>query len=159
MQYELLVNSKGVRCESESVVGFACCFYPDYHGLSWERWNTIIGSRSPKYFMGEERNKEEFWQNVPKELLAGMIIELSAELVLALVVDIFYHNLVLVASISFSLLVTLSLFTLLGAVISFLINRLKIDPVIASGSFVTTINDAMRLLFYFSVQQNMLHVL
>lgn len=109
--------------------------------------------------MGEERNKEEFWQNVPKELLAGMIIELSAELVLALVVDIFYHNLVLVASISFSLLVTLSLFTLLGAVISFLINRLKIDPVIASGSFVTTINDAMRLLFYFSVQQNMLHVL
>lgn len=109
--------------------------------------------------MGEERTREEFWQNVLKELLAGMIIGLSAGVVLALVVGIFYQNLVLAVIIGFSLLVTLSLSTVVGAVIPFLINRLKIDPAIASGPFITTINDAMGLLIYFSAATKLLHVL
>ncbi|MGX7394092.1 magnesium transporter [Carnobacterium mobile] len=109
--------------------------------------------------MGEERTREEFWQNVLKELLAGMMIGLSAGAVLALVVGIFYQNLVLAAIIGFSLFVTLSLSTVVGAVIPFLINRLKIDPAIASGPFITTINDAMGLLIYFSVATKLLHVL
>lgn len=109
--------------------------------------------------MGEERTREEFWQNVLKELLAGTIIGLSAGVVLALVVGIFYQNLVLAVIIGFSLLVTLSLSTVVGAVIPFLINRLKIDPAIASGPFITTINDAMGLLIYFSAATKLLHVL
>ena len=109
--------------------------------------------------MGEEKTREEFWQNVLKELLAGMIIGLSTGVVLALVVGIFYQNLVLAVIIGFSLLVTLSLSTVVGAVIPFLINRLKIDPAIASGPFITTINDAMGLLIYFSAATKLIHVL
>ncbi|MFC5975645.1 magnesium transporter [Carnobacterium antarcticum] len=109
--------------------------------------------------MGEKRTKEEFWQNILKELVAGMIIGLAAGIVLALVVCIFYQNLVLAVIIGFSLFVTLSLSTVVGAVIPFLINRLKIDPAIASGPFITTINDAMGLLIYFSVATKLLHVL
>ncbi|MEG0288915.1 MAG: magnesium transporter [Carnobacterium sp.] len=109
--------------------------------------------------MGEKRTKEEFWRNILKELVAGMIIGLAAGIVLALVVGIFYQNLVLAVIIGFSLFVTLSLSTVVGAVIPFLINRLKIDPAIASGPFITTINDAMGLLIYFSVATKLLHVL
>ena len=76
--------------------------------------------------MGEKRTKEEFWQNIFKELLAGMMIGLAAGVVLALVAGIFYQNIVLALIIAFSLFITLSLSTVVGAVIPFLINKLKI---------------------------------
>lgn len=109
--------------------------------------------------MGEKRTKEEFWRNILKELIAGMIIGLVAGIVLALVAGMFYQNLVLALIIGFSLFITLSLSTVVGAVIPFLINRLKIDPAIASGPFITTINDAMGLMIYFSIATKLLHIL
>lgn len=109
--------------------------------------------------MGEKRTKEEFWRNILKELMAGMIIGLAAGIVLALVAGIFYQNIVLALIIAFSLFVTLSLSTVVGAVIPFLINKLKIDPAIASGPFITTINDAMGLMIYFTVATKLLHIL
>ena len=109
--------------------------------------------------MGEKRTKEEFWQNIFKELLAGMMIGLAAGVVLALVAGIFYQNVILALIIAFSLFITLSLSTVVGAVIPFLINKLKIDPAIASGPFITTINDAMGLMIYFSIATKLLHIL
>ena len=109
--------------------------------------------------MGEKRTKEEFWKNILKELLAGMMIGLAAGIIMALVAGIFYQNFTLALIIAFSLFVTLSLSTVVGAVIPILINRLKIDPAIASGPFITTINDAMGLLIYFSVATKLLHML
>lgn len=109
--------------------------------------------------MGEERTREEFWKNVLKELGAGMIIGLASGFVLALVVGIFYQNWILALIIGFSLFITLSLSTVVGAVIPIFINKLNIDPAIASGPFITTINDALGLLIYFSIATQLLHVL
>ena len=83
----------------------------------------------------------------------------DAGVVLALVAGIFYQNIVLALIIAFSLFITLSLSTVVGAVIPFLINKLKIDPAIASGPFITTINDAMGLMIYFSIATKLLHIL
>lgn len=109
--------------------------------------------------MGEERTREEFWKNVWKELGAGMMIGSVAGLVLALVVGIFYQNFILALIIGFSLFITLSLSTVVGAVIPIFIHKLKIDPAVASGPFITTINDAMGLLIYFSIATKLLHIL
>ena len=109
--------------------------------------------------MGETRTREEFWKNILKELLAGMMIGLAAGTVMAIVAGVFYQNMTLALIIGFSLFVTLSLSTVVGAVIPILINRLKIDPAIASGPFITTINDAMGLLIYFSIATKLLHML
>ena len=109
--------------------------------------------------MGEKRTKKEFWENILKELLAGMMIGLTAGIVLAFVAGIFYQNLILAFIIAFSLFITLSLSTVVGAVIPFLINKLDIDPAIASGPFITTINDAMGLMIYFSIATKLIHIL
>ncbi|SEL38099.1 magnesium transporter [Carnobacterium iners] len=109
--------------------------------------------------MGGKRTKKEFWENILKELLAGMMIGMTAGIVLSLVAGIFYQNLILAFIIAFSLFITLSLSTVVGAVIPFLINKLNIDPAIASGPFITTINDAMGLMIYFSMATKLLHVL
>jgi len=50
-------------------------------------------------------------------------------------------------SISIALIVA----TLAGAVVPLVINTLKIDPAVASGPFITTINDILSLLIYFGL--------
>ena len=51
--------------------------------------------------------------------------------------------------IGLALLVVIVNATVVGAVIPFLLERVKIDPAIATGPFITTTNDALGLLIYF----------
>lgn len=57
----------------------------------------------------------------------------------------------------FTLAVSISLFTVLvfaslfGTFIPLTLNRLKIDPAVATGPFITTINDIVGLLIYFTI--------
>jgi magnesium transporter len=41
--------------------------------------------------------------------------------------------------------------TLAGALIPLLMHRMKIDPAVASGPFITTINDLISILIYFGM--------
>ena len=50
-----------------------------------------------------------------------------------------------------SLLVVIAGATIVGATIPFLLTRLKIDPAVATGPFITTSNDALGLLIYFGM--------
>jgi len=50
-----------------------------------------------------------------------------------------------------SLWVTLIVATLAGAVVPLILNRLNIDPAVASGPFITTVNDVISLTIYFSI--------
>lgn len=109
--------------------------------------------------VGQEKDWAEFRSTIWKELLAGILIGAAAGTVLGLVVGLFYGNMVLAVIIGFSLLVTLSVSTVVGTVIPVLIDKMNIDPAVASGPFITTINDAMGLLIYFSVATELLHML
>lgn len=53
--------------------------------------------------------------------------------------------------IALSINIALIVATLAGTVVPLLINALKIDPAVASGPFITTINDIFSLLIYFSL--------
>ncbi|WP_373765941.1 magnesium transporter [Jeotgalibaca porci] len=57
------------------------------------------------------------------------------------------------------MLLTLSLSNVVGAVIPVIIHKFKIDPAVASGPFITTINDALGLIIYFSIATHLLHLL
>ena len=41
--------------------------------------------------------------------------------------------------------------TLVGSMIPLLMNKFKIDPAVASGPFITTINDIVSMLIYFGL--------
>lgn len=53
--------------------------------------------------------------------------------------------------IGLSILSTLIVATLAGAVIPLIMHKLKIDPAVASGPFITTINDIISILIYFGL--------
>lgn len=108
---------------------------------------------------GEKRSKKQFWQTVWKEFLAGTMLGGVAGVVLGLVAGIFYGNLILALIIGISLFLTLSISTVVGAIIPIVIHKMNIDPAIASGPFITTINDALGLLIYFSIATELLHLL
>lgn len=53
--------------------------------------------------------------------------------------------------VGLSILVTLSISAVVGLIFPLVLNKLKFDPAIASGPFITTINDIIGLMIYFSI--------
>lgn len=112
-----------------------------------------------KLSIGEDLFKNEFGKTIWRELLVGIIIGLAAGATLGTIVAIFYGNPVLGAIIAVSLLFTLSLSNVVGVIIPILANNFNVDPAVASGPFITTINDAVGLLIYFSIATRLLHLI
>ncbi|WP_188207184.1 magnesium transporter [Alkalibacillus aidingensis] len=103
-------------------------------------------------------DKKNVWRVIRRELMTGMMIGLGSAMTLAILIMIFYdQDLVLAGVVGLSILITLSISTVTGTTIPLLINKLKIDPAVASGPFITTLNDIFGLLIYFSIATSMLH--
>lgn len=94
-----------------------------------------------------------------RELFTGLILGTVCAIVISIVIPLLYGNAMLGIVVALSLFVTLSIATVIGAVIPLLIHKLKIDPAVASGPFITTINDILGLLIYFSVATALIHYL
>lgn len=88
---------------------------------------------------------------VRREFGAGTLIGLAAAIAVSFLVMLLYQNAILALVIGLSMLITLSVSAVVGATVPLLIQKLKIDPAIASGPFITTINDALGLFIYFSI--------
>ena len=58
-------------------------------------------------------------------------------------------NLALTFTVSSSLFVVIIFAALFGTLIPLLLNRMKFDPALATGPFITTMNDIMGLFIYF----------
>jgi len=92
-------------------------------------------------------------------LLARLWKELRVAVLTALVCGtlIFLVNLALRQSQALSYTVSIALFTVIltaamfGTMIPLLLERMKVDPAVATGPFVTTLNDITGLLTYFTV--------
>ena len=50
-----------------------------------------------------------------------------------------------------SLTIAMTVGTLVGSMIPLFMNKLNIDPAVASGPFITTINDIVSMLIYFGL--------
>ena len=84
---------------------------------------------------------------------------MAAGLTLGLVSAICYGNSLLRIIIGIYLWLNLSISTVGGAVIPILINKLKIDPAVASVPFINAINDPFGSMIYFSIATQLLHLL
>ncbi len=62
---------------------------------------------------------------------------------------LFSGSLALTYTVSISLFVVIIFAALLGTMIPLMLNRLKLDPALATGPFITTTNDIMGLFIYF----------
>ncbi len=96
-----------------------------------------------------------------RELGTGLMLGLICAVVIFLIITIVPYLQgppILGVIVGVSIFCTLSVATVIGATVPLIINKLKIDPAIASGPFITTINDILGLLIYFTVATTLLNI-
>jgi len=88
-----------------------------------------------------------------KKLMKELLVALLNGLILAGILFIYNFfvskNLALTFTVSSSLFVVIIFAAIFGTMIPLLLNRMKIDPALATGPFITTMNDIMGLFIYF----------
>lgn len=88
---------------------------------------------------------------ITRELGVGITIGLTCSVLIAVIAYIWQGSLILGAVVGCSLFFTLIIGTLAGTIIPLILFRMKIDPAVASGPLITTLNDIFSLLTYFGI--------
>lgn len=86
-----------------------------------------------------------------KETSTGLIIGSVCGITIMVVIYLWKGELFLGFLVGISLLATLTIATLSGAIIPLIMDKFKIDPAVASGPFITTINDLISISIYFGI--------
>ncbi|MEK4198217.1 magnesium transporter [Cytobacillus sp. FSL K6-0265] len=96
-------------------------------------------------------NKKVVTKLILRELGVGVIIGVTCGILIALIAFFWQGNVYLGLVVGVSLLLTLIIGTLSGATIPLLLYKFGIDPAIASGPLITTLNDIFSLVTYFGI--------
>ena len=86
-----------------------------------------------------------------KEAGSGLITGFVCAVILFLIIVIIYRQPFLALIVGASLTIAMTVGTLVGSMIPILMNKIHIDPAVASGPFITTINDIVSMLIYFGL--------
>lgn|SRR5690625_1381393 len=105
-------------------------------------------------------NQNDFWRMIRREFSTGFMLGILCLISISLIIPVFYDgNFIVGFIVGVSLLFTLTVSAVVGTIVPLIINKLKFDPAIASGPFITTINDIIGLLIYFSIATALLDYL
>jgi magnesium transporter len=92
---------------------------------------------------------ESTYRKLLKELLVALLNGLILSGLLFLYNFFVSENLALTFTVSSSLFIVIIFASVFGTLIPLLLHRVKIDPALATGPFITTMNDIMGLFIYF----------
>lgn len=90
-------------------------------------------------------------QKTMKELGGGLLNGLVCSSILFFYTILVGHSFALTISVSVALFSIVLFASVFGTLIPLLLHKMKIDPALATGPFITTINDIMGGLIYFSI--------
>lgn len=101
--------------------------------------------------------------NTMKTLLKEVSVSAASGSILALIILIFnlivnQHDMMVAFTISVSLLSVIITAAIIGTIIPIFLNKNKIDPAIATGPFITTSNDILGVMIYFTIAKLMLEI-
>ncbi|UCZ53673.1 magnesium transporter [Bacillus shivajii] len=91
-----------------------------------------------------------------RELNVGIIIGIACG-VLIFILGMVWQGMMIGVVVGISLFATLIIGTMAGTIIPLLLYRFGIDPAVASGPLITTLNDIFSLLIYFGIATTLLH--
>lgn len=94
---------------------------------------------------------ESTFSKLFKELLVGLLNGAILALLLFGYNYLFSNSLALTFTVSISLFIVIIFAAFFGTLIPLVLNKAKIDPALATGPFITTLNDIMGLFIYFLV--------
>ncbi|SFA82734.1 magnesium transporter [Lentibacillus halodurans] len=86
-----------------------------------------------------------------REAITGLINGIVCGALITAIVYFWQDDFFLGLLVGLSIMSTLIIATLAGALVPIIMDRLNIDPAVASGPFITTINDIISILIYFGL--------
>lgn len=96
-------------------------------------------------------------QKILKELRVALFNGLICSLLILAYNVVFQHSYELAFTVAIALLTVIIFAAVFGTFIPMFLNRLNIDPAIATGPFITTSNDLLGIVIYFSIGRLLYH--
>lgn len=96
-------------------------------------------------------NVRDIWRVVSKELAIGFVLGSLYGLFIGLFAHFSYHLYAVAVAAGTALMCSMSIAALVGSLVPMVLERLKIDPAIATGPFVTTSIDVISVFCYFLI--------
>lgn len=100
-----------------------------------------------------------FWNKLFKELMVALV---NGGVLSSLIFGISYFleaNMALSATVGVALMAVIVFAAMFGTLVPLMLNKFKIDPALATGPFITTVNDIFGLFLYFAIGYLMYGVL
>jgi len=94
-----------------------------------------------------------------REMQSGALIGLVSGVVIFALISLLYQNIPLAFIVGISIFLSITVAAVVGTLIPDIIQKLNFDPAVASGPFITTINDTLGLLIYFVIATTLLNFL
>lgn len=91
------------------------------------------------------------WQQLLKELSVALINAMVCSILLLVYNISFQTSLNLSYTVSLALFAVIVFAALFGTFVPMILNKYKIDPALATGPFITTVNDISGLIIYFAI--------
>ncbi|MGM9927293.1 MAG: magnesium transporter [Bacillus sp. (in: firmicutes)] len=95
--------------------------------------------------------EESKWKLIVREAGTGLITGATCGILISAVLYFWKGDLYLGLLVGISILSTIIVATLAGTLVPLLMHKMKIDPAVASGPFITTICDLVSILIYFGL--------
>ena len=96
-------------------------------------------------------DKKDILRVIMREFAVGLIIGVICGILISIIAYVWQGNAILGLVVGSSLFFTLIIGTLAGTIIPVCLYKMKIDPAIASGPLITTLNDIFSLFIYFGI--------
>ncbi len=131
-------------------VAILAVFIPLIGGMAGNTGTQALAVAVRGIATGEFQNESK-WKLILREAGTGLITGATCGLLVTGIIWFWHHDFLLGLLVGISILITLIFATLAGALVPLIMHKLKIDPAVASGPFITTVNDLISILVYFSM--------
>lgn len=107
----------------------------------------------------EDDDEADLKEVLFNEAKTGVLLGGVSGIVVFGIVMVLYQDWVLSIIVGLSIFFSIIISAVIGTLIPDIIVKLKFDPAVASGPFITTINDTLGLLIYFIIASTLIHLL
>lgn len=122
-----------------------------------------VGVQSSSIIVQSIASGTRSFDSVGRKLVKELSVAFSTALLFSVLIFMynffFTGNMRLTYSVSITLFIVMIFASLFGTLIPLVLNKLKIDPAVATGPFITTTNDILGLLIYMTVAQMFFRIL
>lgn len=97
------------------------------------------------------KEKKTLAKSLLVEILIGLMIGIIAGVTIFLVILVWKHNLLLGIAVGLAMGVAILVANVAGAFIPMIMDKVGVDPAVASGPFISTLSDLTSIIIYFNV--------